>query len=268
MAAEANQDFITYQGDDVAPVFTVRDGSGAIVNISSVSNITWIARRNLQDAAVLTKTKAGGEITFVTDGTDGQFQVEIDAADTTALSGYYVHQASITDANGNITTVTVGRMQVGLPPAWTYDATQLATSTLYQVRRLVGDVLVGDQQLTDPEVLQAINLWPGSIYLAAAECCRNIAAQYSRRPDLVQGELKTNYSQLAKAYMDRAAEMESRGNMIAGAMPYAGGIDVDDKNAVAADPNRVPPAFNIGMDDNLQYPGPFPNQVPDASEVS
>lgn len=265
MSAEINQDFVTYQGDDVSPIFTVRDSSGNPIDISTVQNIIWSARRNLDTTVALSKSKTGGSISFVTDGTDGQFEVDIATADTALLDGYYLHTATIVDSASNTTTVAVGRMQVGQAPAWTYDATLLASSTLYQVRRLVGDVLIGDQQLSDAEVNFAISLYSNSPYRAAAECCRQIAAQYSRLVDIVEGELKTNHSNKAKAYSALGIQLDARGLSKIGVMPYAGGISVSDKNAVAADPDRVAPAFNVGMDDNLQYPGPFPNQTPIAT---
>lgn len=138
---------------------------------------------------------------------------------------------------------------------WSYDASLISTSTAVAntmiVRRMIGDVLIGDQQLQDVEINYAISQW-SNLYLASAECCRWIAAQYSRKVDLVQGDLKTNYSNQQKSYAMRAAELETIGKTRgAGSMPFAGGIDVDQKQASEEDPNRVTPQFNIGMADNL-----------------
>lgn len=150
--------------------------------------------------------------------------------------------------------------------AWTYNSALFSTSTASSntmiVRRLIGDVLVGDQQLQDGEINYAVaqfaNLW-----LAGAECCRWISAQYSRKVDLVQGELKTNYSMQATAYGLRARELTEQGmGRGAGAMPYAGGISASDKGAVVSDPDRVTPQFNIGMQDNL-----IPTGVGSANET-
>lgn len=137
---------------------------------------------------------------------------------------------------------------------WSYDASLFSTSTAYTgtmiVRRYVGDVLINDQQLQDAEINYAISTY-SNYFLAAAECARWISAQYSRKVDVVQGELKTNYSMQATAYAKRAIDLEQRGMVRAGgAMPYAGGIDVDDKGQQVADPSRVTPQFNIGMVDN------------------
>lgn len=263
--ADQNQDFITYQGDDVSPIFTVRDTDGAVVNISTVSQITWSARRNLDTTAAVTKTKTGGGITFVTTGTDGQFQVVITHTDTAALTGYYLHTASITDASGNITTVTVGRMQVGQAPTWSYDPTILATSDLYQARFLIGDTLEGDQQLTDSEIQFCLDSY-SNVYSGAAQAARNIASKYARKVDISQGELRTQYSQQARNYRALAIELETRGQARGGVLlgVYAGGISVEDKRTQEQDADRVTPQFNLNMDVNLMVPvPPVGNETPD-----
>ena len=262
MAASLNQDFVTYKGDSVTPIFTVLNSAGTAIDISSVTQITWTARRENSDSATVTKTKTGGTITFVTDGTDGKFQVAIIGTDTTAMDGFYLHEASITDASGNVTTVSVGRMNVGVAPTWTYDPGSISTNRLYMVRRLVGDVLQNDQQLQDEEVNAAIAIFSNN-YLAAAECCRWIAAQYSRLVDTVQGQLSTNYSAKQRAYAQRALELQNFGmSRGAGAMPFAGGITTTDKAAQVSDTSRVTPQFNIGMGDNLLLGNGAGNETP------
>jgi hypothetical protein len=134
---------------------------------------------------------------------------------------------------------------------WSYDVATLATSSKDQVRRMIGDVQTGQQQLQDEEVNLSISQF-SNIYLAAAQCCRWIAAQYSRDVDTVQGELRTLYSVRQRAYAARAGELQTLGmSRGAGAMPYAGGISGTDKQAQVDDPDRVWPQFNIGMDENL-----------------
>ena len=255
--AEPNQDFITYSGDDIVPIFTVLDTAGAVVDISTVSGITWSARRNLDNSVVLTKTKAAGQIAFVTDGKDGKFQVTITATDTALLTGFYLHTASIADSVGAITTVTVGRMQVGQAPQWSYDPGAIATSDLYKVRFLVGDTLAGDQQLTDPEIQFCVDSYT-NVYLAAAEVARNLAAKYARQVNLVQGELQTNYSDRKKHYSELAKDLEARGSARGGVVLgiWAGGISVQDKIAQQQDPDRVRPQFQLRMWDNYLVPLP------------
>jgi hypothetical protein len=141
---------------------------------------------------------------------------------------------------------------------WSYSPSQLATSTLYQIRRLIGDVLPGDQQLQDEEITWTAGRFT-TVYGAAAECCRDIAAQFARKVDTVQGELRTMYSAQTKRYMDMARDFEMRG--LRGAMPYAGGISSMDKNNVANDTDRVPPDFVRGQFDDLLPVAPTGQQT-------
>lgn len=259
--AALNQDFVTYQGDVVAPIFTVTDSSGVAVDISTVTEITWLARREAETAVVLTKLKSTGSIVLLGGGTTGQFQVTITATDTAALDGYYIHEATITDSGGNPTTVTVGRMQVGVKPTWTYDPGSISTVQLYQVRRLIGDVLYAEQQMQDQEILWALTQF-SNIYTAAGSCARSLGAQFARLVDTVQGEMRTLYGQKSKNYMVLAASLESQGKGRSGALAYAGGISGSDKSNQVSNTDRVPPQFNLMMHDDLLPTGPVGNQTP------
>jgi len=263
MAALTNQNFVTYQGDDVFPIFTVEDGAGAVVDISTVTQITWWCQLTVEDGAVLTKRKSAGEITFVTNGTDGRFQVEITATDTALLDGWYQHMARITDALGNATTVAVGRMQVGVKPTWTYNAAKVDSVPLYQVRRWLGDVIAQDPQMSDSEILYAISCRSSSIG-AAADCARQLGAQYARKVDTTSpGPISTAYGAQAKKYAELAVALDqlarARG---AGITPYAGGISVADKVAVQSNSDRVQPNFTIGMMDNTLPVGQLGVETP------
>lgn len=262
MAAALNQDFVTYAGNAVSPIFTVQTTAGVAINISTVSDITWQAQPDADTAAVLTKKKSNsGQIVFVTDGTDGKFQVNIATGDTTNFSGYYIHSATIFDASSNPTTVAVGRMQVALKPTWTYNPVALATSALFQVRRLIGDVLQADMQMQDQEILWQITQYP-NIYSAAAACARALSAQYARLVDTIQGEMRTLYGQKAKNYQAIAAALEAQGRGRSGALAFAGGISASDKETQVEDNDRVSPQFNLMMNDNLLPEAPVGNLTP------
>jgi hypothetical protein len=141
--------------------------------------------------------------------------------------------------------------------AWTYDNTLLSTSTanadVMAVRLMIGDRAPGAQKLYDAEILYNVQSF-ANLYLAAAECCRNISLTYAIQVDQVQGELKTNYSNITKVYADRAVMLESRGMARGGAMPYAGGISQQDKTNFVQNLDRVTPQYNLGMMDNLSDP--------------
>ncbi len=149
---------------------------------------------------------------------------------------------------------------------WSYSVSDLATSAKDQVRRLIGDVVATEQQIADEEIQFALSV-RSTIFGAAADCCRFIAAQFSRKVDVVVagagGNLKQNFSSQAKAYMAMAANFDNRSLALGGALPYAGGISVNDKQNAEQDTDRVQPGFNIGMDDNELPIGPVGNETSD-----
>src|SRR6516164_6851604 len=276
-----SQNFDTYPGDAILPIFTVQDQTGAPINISSVSDIQWIAQRAVGQPILFTKTKLPGGVNLISGGTTGQFQVNLIAADTMALSGVYLHQALLIDGTGNQSTVTIGQMTVGRSPTWSYDATQLGTSPSTgnpkdQVRRLIGDTKYNDQQLWDEEIMFALaqrGYVPGTpsngvIYAAAADCCRDLAAEYARLVDISQGELRTNYSSKSKSYLSMAAGYEVKASArapSAGGGVYCGGISIADKLSQVSNNDRVSPSFAIGMTDNLRLGGPIGPEEPPIS---
>jgi hypothetical protein len=260
--AIVNQDFNTFAGDSVSPIFTVIDANNNAVDISGVTDIQWSAQLNLTSSAVITKTKSGGGITFVNTGTDGKFQVTLTTTDTSSLSGWYVHTAALLGAGSSKTTCTIGRMNVGQAPNWTYNAAQVGTVDLYTVRHLIGDVIVSDQQLNDQEILWTIGQYSND-WLAAAECCRNIAARYARQVDTVQAELRTLYSQRTKRYQSMAQDLEMRGMARGGVQAYVGGISISDKITNETDTDRVAPQFSIGMFDNWLPEAPVGHETQD-----
>lgn len=263
MTAQFNQDFITFVGDDVFPIFTVQDSSGAAIDISTVTQITWYCQQTDAGGALATRTKTAGQITFVTDGTDGKFQVDIPAAITATLEGIYQHIASITDASGYITTVTVGQMRVGPKPNWTYNPAKIADVPLFQVRRWLGDIIADDQQMPDSEILFAISQ-RSTILGAAADCARQLAAQYARKIDVTSpGSIQTAYGEQSKKYALLGKELDSMARARgAGITPYAGGISRMDKQNIQENTDRVQPAFNIGMTDNTLPVGQVGNETP------
>jgi hypothetical protein len=134
--------------------------------------------------------------------------------------------------------------------AWTYSLASLGTSKLYQVRRLIGDVIANDQQIADEEINFALTQQP-TIYGAAAEAARYIAAQYSRKVDTTNGVLNQNYSNMARAYAALAVRLDAKDTENSFVTPYAGGISVANKQRQEGDSDRVAPQFTIGGVDNL-----------------
>lgn len=252
------QDFLTFQGDDCAPVFTVTN-NGVPVDLSGVQEITWQAARDAAGMAnpAIQKTKSGGQITTPTP-TNGQFVVAISAADSTPLSNFYLHRARIRDASGKTTTVTLGRMQVGLAPTSTYSGDP-SLSSRDAVRSMIGDVGPSTWQFTDAEIDYQVSSYPSALY-AAAQMARVLAGRYASKVNKRVGDLSINFSDIAKNYRsladDLQAQAERTGNTI-----FVGGIS---KSAMAAadantDRNKTPFAikqFDIpGSADAAQIPG-------------
>lgn len=136
---------------------------------------------------------------------------------------------------------------------WTYNAGGLAAAAKDQVRLLIGDTLLADQQLQDEEIIYLLTT-RSSIYGTAAECCRTLQARFSRSVDQSAGTNKSMFSQLAKAYGVKAVEFEAKAAASGAALPYAGGISNADKIAQQLDTDRVQPQFQVGMDENLIVP--------------
>jgi hypothetical protein len=149
-------------------------------------------------------------------------------------------------------------------PTWTYDPAQLTTNTVYQVRRLIGDVLYGDQQMQDEEVRWYVAT-NSTVWAAAASAAASLGAQFSRLVDTVQGELRTLYGQRAKNYMMLAARLDAQSKGRSPALAYAGGISIADKENQVENSDRVPPQFTLLMFDNYLPVSPVGHQSAVAS---
>lgn len=132
---------------------------------------------------------------------------------------------------------------------WTYTPADLATNKKDAVRLTIGDTNTQDQQLQDEEISFFLTL-RNSLWGAAAEACRAIAANLARQADSVQADMRVAYSSRSRSYAAMAARFENFAIARSGALPYAGGISIADKQRAEQDTDRVPPSFQIGMDDN------------------
>lgn len=148
---------------------------------------------------------------------------------------------------------------------WTYLTSDLATTPKDQVRLLIGDTLSTDPQLQDEEINYLLTTRT-SIYGACAEACRSLATKFSRSVDQAAGTAKEAYSQMAKAYFQKAIYFDVKSAEAGAGLPYAGGISITDKSNQLQDTDRVPPQFNIGMDDNPLPIGQAGNENPEPNE--
>lgn len=246
------QDFTIYSGDAALPTFTVLDGSGNPINLSTVIDIVWTVQRDLASAPVLQKKKSTGGISLVSGGTSGQFQVTLGASDTSPLTGYYLHAAVVTDASSNPSTVTLGRLQIGRAPIWTYSGDP-SVSNRDAVRMLIGDTDESDPQLWDGEVDYLLGQYPQP-FDAAVQGCYAIAARYARKVNRRVGDLSINYSDRQKAYLTMAQQLKSRA-VTMGLTIYVGGTSISDMRSVASNTDLAKPAFGKGQFDFYPPPG-------------
>jgi hypothetical protein len=136
---------------------------------------------------------------------------------------------------------------------WSFDVTQLATSSLFQVRILIGDTDTSDQQLQDEQITIFTTggaLAAGSIYLAAAQCCEAIASAYARQVTTKIGTTSALLSDRVGHYRQRAKDLRAQNARYAGVNPYSGGISISDMDVQTDNTDRVNPDFSTTGDDD------------------
>ena len=140
--------------------------------------------------------------------------------------------------------------------AWTYDPALLDESTSDGrkniVRLLIGDTNTDDQQMQDEEILFALTLMNDDYYNAAIWCCNTLAAKFSRKVNSeVEGMLKKEYTDIAKAYYRLAGSLNKTRNKTGGRLgSNFSGTNAATLAAVKADESRVQPDFTKGRFDN------------------
>lgn len=241
---DTSQDFTSYAGDAFQPTYTIYSDTANTtpLNLSTVLEITWTAQRDLSSAPVITKTKTGGGIVFVTDGSNGQVRINGLASDSQPLSGYYIIQLSIIDALSNTSTVATGRWRVGRAPIATYSGDPV-NSTRDAVRMYIGDTDPATAKLQDSEIDYFVANYP-SVLFAAAAAARNLAGRFARSASKRVGDLSIQLGEISKNYYDMADRLEAEAHK-SGVTIYAGGTSIADMCAVNANSDRVKPSFTM-----------------------
>jgi len=149
--------------------------------------------------------------------------------------------------------------------AWNYTGDP-ANSDRDAVRFLVGDTCEADPLLQDAEVDFVISEQTTN-ELAAAYCLRALAARFSRQVTKKIGDVSVNCSDLAKAFAERADELDPNGitKNVPLALPSFGGLSIDEKDSLAEDEDAVQPSFSRGMND---MPGGYPDGPEDYNELT
>lgn len=87
-----------------------------------------------------------------------------------------------------------------------------------------------------------------SVWYAAAMACDMIGGQSGSVSGMTVGDLTVSYGAGQTNYTALAKQLRSRGSR--GAVPFAGGLTLSQKDTERTDTDRVPPAFSIGMHDD------------------
>ena len=103
-------------------------------------------------------------------------------------------------------------------------------------------------ELSDETITAALALNP-NVYTAAALCADSLAGKYASQVDQQVGDLRISFSQRAKQWADMAKRLRASASRYSVFAPYAGGISVADKQANAANADRVKPAFTAHLHD-------------------
>jgi hypothetical protein len=155
---------------------------------------------------------------------------------------------------------------------WSYSVSSLATSKKDQVRLIIGDtgtvnpITASTQQLVQDEEINFFLTIRSSIFGAAAECCRTIAAQFSQLMSYQAGDTKIALNGIVQAFLNRAIQFDLRS--AATCTPYVGGISVADKENNEDNPDLVVPQFAIGMFDSNLPLGQLAIEAPETQSES
>lgn len=143
---------------------------------------------------------------------------------------------------------------------WTYNVAELSTSTLAQVRLLLGDTQYQAPLLQDEEIAQYLASY-GNIYYAGSYAAEAIAGLFSRQVDRSLSGVSLSNSQKATQYLALARSLRRQGALQA--VPYAGGQSVADKQSREQNTDRVAPEFTKTTFDapGLQLPPPGNTQT-------
>lgn len=106
-----DQDITGYfAGDSLTIQITVTDSSGNALDLSGAS-IEWVLTETHDRTRLIEKTTENGGIS-ITDAANGVFEIYVQPQDTADLTGDFDHEAEVTDAGGNVVTVTSGIISI------------------------------------------------------------------------------------------------------------------------------------------------------------
>ena len=128
-----------------------------------------------------------------------------------------------------------------------------ATVAADELKLIIGDVSTSSsgELLKSAECSYFIATY-GSARSAAPHAARAVAAMFADQVSRAVGDLRIEAHQKFQHYTTLASSLERQSSVRA--VPYGGGLSRSDKVAVAANDDRVPPAFSVGMHDHRTNP--------------
>jgi hypothetical protein len=134
--------------------------------------------------------------------------------------------------------------------SWSYSAE--SDQPKDAVRLLVGDVDSSDPLVTDEEISQFVELYPGDVYSAAATVCEVIAAKLAREVSHSGDGLSFSGGELMKHYLELADRLRRLSKRLKSkkVTPYVGGISWAEREKADQDADKIQTAFRSHMHDN------------------
>jgi len=102
--ASTNQNFTIWADNHKDLLITVRNDNSVEVDLTSSSSIIWVLSGDDLSASLVRKATGGDGVTI----SGCTFTVSLSPADTGNLAGTYYHEAQVTNASGDVSTVTTG----------------------------------------------------------------------------------------------------------------------------------------------------------------
>ncbi len=94
--------------------------------------------------------------------------------------------------------------------SWTYNPGEIASSPLYQVRNIIGDIEEDDPLLQDEEILYALTEVSADVIRASIICCERIASRYMKKSGFKLGPYSIDLSSRADVYTNLANQLKNK----------------------------------------------------------
>lgn len=134
---------------------------------------------------------------------------------------------------------------------WSY-SNNPSGNPIDEVRLLIGDTDIDDQQLTNEEIQYYIDTY-GPGVRAAIPGVQGLIAKYSRLVDQTTGEIQVKWSQRVSNWEALLDQLKDQLRLRNTPRPFAGGVSKDDINNREEDADRVKDTFAVGIDDNIDF---------------